>query len=110
MQLSQFKYKKLTAECRQIIGVRKDLLPGRFCTDSYQCVSSYCKEQICKGRTKDDSCNRHEDCNNGMYCRMKENWPYDTTCTKQKNTYEKCAQDIECQNNQFCWYPSKAFK
>lgn len=41
---SQFKDKKLSAECRQIIGVRKDLLPGRFCTDSYQCRSSYCKE------------------------------------------------------------------
>lgn len=43
-KLSQFKYKKLSAECREIIGVRKNLLPGRFCTDSYQCVSSYCKE------------------------------------------------------------------
>lgn len=54
---SQFKDKKLSAECKQIIGVRKDLLPGRFCTASYQCRSSYCsKEEQCLGRPKDESC------------------------------------------------------
>ena len=41
---------------------------------------------------------------------MKENWPYDTTCTMQKTSFEKCYEDIECQNGQFCWYPSVDFK
>ena len=41
---------------------------------------------------------------------MKENWPFDTTCTKQKTIYEKCYEDIECQNHQFCWYPSREFR
>ena len=41
---------------------------------------------------------------------MSENWPYQTTCSKQKTTFEQCHEDIECQNNQFCWYPSKEYR
>lgn len=52
----------------------------------------------------------HEDCHAGMYCRVKETWPFNTFCTKQKTTFEKCEEDIECQNNQYCWYPSKSFR
>lgn len=28
----------------------------------------------------------------------------------KKTTFEKCEEDIECQNNQYCWYPSKSFR
>ena len=112
LSTSQFSMKMLDATCKRVIGLRQDLMPGRYCTDGYQCKSGLCnnREYTCVGNEKDSNCYQDTDCDTGMYCRMSENWPYQTTCSMQRSEYELCTNDFDCQNNQFCWFPNKEHK
>ena len=82
---SQFKYKKTDEYCKEVIGLRQDLLPGRYCVQGYHCRSGECKEEKCIGLVKDASCHKDSDCDVGMFCREQTNWPFKTVCTKLKD-------------------------
>ena len=100
-----FKDKKLDAECKEVRGSSQDLLPGRFCYDSYNCKNSLCKESQCRGMEVNEHCHHNTDCDYGLYCQVGDKWPFVTKCTKQKSESESCENDFQCQNNNFCWYP-----
>ena len=69
MTESQFKYKKTDEYCKEVIGLRQNLLPGRFCVQGYHCMSGECKEEKCIGLVKDAACHKNSDCDVGMFCR-----------------------------------------
>ena len=91
-------------------ALQQDLLPGRYCDNSWNCRSSMCKEEICVGLSVDSNCQRHSDCDVGMYCREGKSWPFSNTCTKVRTSFEVCEEDIQCQNEQFCWFPDEQYK
>jgi hypothetical protein len=84
------------AYCKEVSALSQDLLPGRACSEGYNCKSSNCKEYICVGLAKNENCLDNSDCDAGLYCRMQSNWPYITTCTELKNEFEFCKNDFEC--------------
>mmetsp|Transcript_11776 Transcript_11776/g.19869 ORF Transcript_11776/g.19869 Transcript_11776/m.19869 type:complete len:122 (+) Transcript_11776:329-694(+) len=107
---SQFREKKLDAQCKEVLGLRQDLLPGRYCTMSYQCRSSFCKEGQCSGLKEGNNCYSHADCMAGTYCRVPSEWPFKTTCEMQLEEGEVCTSDEQCLNTHYCWYASKEDK
>jgi hypothetical protein len=50
--------KRMTsATCKEVLGLRQDLLPGRTCQQSFHCRSSMCNlENTCRGKLKDANC------------------------------------------------------
>jgi hypothetical protein len=67
-------------------------------------MSTTCTNEVCVGLSENFNCNRHSDCDAGMYCSTSLNWPFDSTCKSLKGTLENCAEDYECLNNHYCWY------
>ena len=78
------------AVCKEVAALSQDLLPGRGCIEGFNCKSSFCKEFICVGRSKNENCVDDTDCDAGYFCRMNINWPYMTTCTEVKTEFEFC--------------------
>lgn len=84
----------LTAECKEVLGLRQDLLPGRYCTQSFHCRSSMCNlENTCKGKLKDANCFENTDCDAGLFCRKSDVWPFPSLCSKMKSEYDECNDD-----------------
>ena len=75
--------------------------PGEECTSHSQCIKGnfedigFCLQGICSGRTYDEYCKSHIDCNKGLFC----NGLY---CKEQKKEGEFCLDDYDCQNYLGC--------
>ena len=91
-QESQLYQKKTRAECRLSKSMKKGLLGGRNCTDSTQCLTYECNEEIgkCVGRKEDSSCFSHTDCDKGMFCQEGDKYPYLSQCKKLRTPYDAC--------------------
>lgn len=96
--ISSWKMKKTKAFCKEVIGLRQNLLPGRHCDNGVgqQCRSAICKESVCTGQEKDSNCHDNRDCDVGMYCRNGTEWPFSSTCAQLKGEFDICHNDYEC--------------
>ena len=75
--------------------------PGEECNSHSQCFkgknnyTGFCLQGICSGRTYDDQCENHIDCNKGLFC----NGLY---CKEQKKEGQFCLDDYHCKNYLGC--------
>ncbi len=75
--------------------------PGEECSSHSQCIkgkdnkTGYCLQGICSGRTYDERCVDHTDCNKGLFC----NGLY---CKEQKKEGQFCLDDFHCKNYLGC--------
>jgi len=102
--------KKQKGICKNVLSYSQDLLAGRTCDKPGQCRSTTCKNLICIGLDEKDHCHEHSDCDVGLYCRTSVVWPFESTCSLMKSTWDNCTEDYECKNNHFCWYASEEDK
>ena len=71
---SQLFYKRTHSMCRESAWMEQQLLGGRQCTYSYQCVSGRCefnsdkKLYLCTARKNKETCATHYDCDAGLFC------------------------------------------
>ncbi|CDW84930.1 transducin family protein wd-40 repeat family protein [Stylonychia lemnae] len=103
---SAINRKKTVGYCRDVVSVYQNLNNGRACQDSSQCNSKRCVGGICTGLDNNANCHSHGDCNTGYFCNKALLWPYPSTCTKLKTSYEQCTEDEECGIANYCWYAS----
>ena len=108
-EVSHLRDKKRDAFCLDAAAVNAELLPGRSCTNSNQCLSRYCEVHkfICSGFEEDTGCYSHADCEEGTFCKKLQYWPYATECKPLREENEECFEDYECAITDFCWYKNK---
>ena len=53
------------------------------------------------------SCANHADCHNELYCDESKEFPFLSTCKRQRTSYEPCDDTFQCQNYLYCWYAAK---
>lgn len=105
--------------------------PGEECKNDNSCLSKICELFICKGKSEESVCQKHEDCEVGLYCKIDKNitgickkqikrFTYNNESIKRnqlelmeeldsndninKTTYDnqQCESDYECANNLVC--------
>ena len=107
MENSEFYMKRTTGYCREYLAMRHDLLAGRNCNSSAQCVTMNCRDGKCVGGSDQASCHSHADCGNKQYCNELTVFPFLSTCKAMFTAYQPCGNDYECEPNLYCWYPNK---
>lgn len=102
--------RKDMAHCKDASGFRQNLNPGRNCSTANQCRSMLCNKDTfsCEGQVEDTNCNTHEDCNTQLFCKVMNEWPFQSKCKKYLSTGEPCFSDFECGITDFCWYANPA--
>lgn len=43
-------------------------LPGEYCSNNQECLSTNCENGICKGKLLEEKCTDHSDCDPGLFC------------------------------------------
>ena len=86
-----------TGKCKESSPVDPTLnYPGEICDSNSDCSSNVCTSNICIGKSVDESCAHHEDCNPGLRC-------YQSVCQKQLDiTVYGCIDDYDCVNYASC--------
>ena len=62
--------KRTEAYCRPLNVMKMNLNNGRKCSNSWECKSMNCSDGKCKGLSEGEQCNKHVDCNTGLYCQI----------------------------------------
>lgn len=82
-------------------------MPGRSCTSGQQCVTMVCENGKCKGRGDGESCAVHQDCDSTLFCLQPDEYPFTSTCKRQRTSYEPCTSSEQCGNYLYCWFGQK---
>lgn len=95
----------ISQECMFEEQFQKGLNNGRKCIYNYQCNSRNCDVETkkCKGLSQGESCFNHVQCDNGLACRPKGIWPFDTVCLPLADVGSTCDSDYDCMVRNFCW-------
>jgi len=71
-------------------------LPGEFCTDNSECLSTVCKDGVCVGKGEGEQCEIADECNPGLMCHGK-------LCNSAAKENDECdAWHHVCQANLVC--------
>eukprot|EP00347_Sterkiella_histriomuscorum_P016997 403351056 len=101
---SQVFYRYTEKHCEDISTFKQQLQNGRSCDVSAQCLSNTCDsvQKRCVGKSVNESCSSHEECNVRYACNPSKEFPFETTC-KEMFTSGICYSDNECAYTHFCW-------
>ncbi len=101
---SQFKRKKTKAYCREVAAFNQKLNNGRSCSSSLQCNTGVCDSGKCVGLEIGANCHSNMDCAEGQFCERERSWPFWSTCSKLRTSYQSCRTDYECVAGSYCWF------
>lgn len=100
---SQLFKKKTKVMCNSFNSFKKRLNNGRTCQQHSQCVSYNCvrgndpnEPKKCRGRTDGEYCNNHADCDAEYFCDLSNEFPFLSTCKRQRSSYEPCIETYQC--------------
>lgn len=89
-------------------SIQKELLAGDSCLHDLECYSQECISGKCYGRSYNETCDNHKECDVGLACRVKD-YPKDgehkpiTVCVPQiSNNHTFCTEDEHCINSMGC--------
>ena len=85
------------ALCQKPETVAKEpSLPFDQCSKDADCLSLVCLNNRCKGKTLNEVCKAHADCDVGYFCDVAG------ICAPQMQFDQNCTQDEQCVNNCLC--------
>lgn len=86
---------KISADVLYCESNRPILYPGDVCIFNNQCRSKLCVNNICSGKSENETCTYHYDCNKDLYCES-------SICKKVKSEGDACTSDVQCDFGTMC--------